>query len=254
MTNQTPPLTAKQQEILKLIYRYRFLNRIQIQALLKHKDKKRILSWLKDLREKQCVNWHYDPNDFIAKSRPGIYYLDLNGIRYLRSLNTFSNEELRKRYKEPNRSQQFIDKSLLIADCCITLLVSNKESYDFDLEADTSINSTGNLRPHLSFIKQHAGAVTNYLLEIFDVTLPRHQLRRRLKNYVDHLVNEDWKDHLDTAPIILLVCPTTAELIYAKRRIRMLLEDESAEGYAIRVTTTEKLRGQGITSLIWEEV
>src|SRR5579884_2239122 len=107
-----PPITTKQQEILKLLYRYRFLNRTQIQTLLNHKDKRRIISWLKDLREKQYVDWRYDATDFIAKSQPAIYYLSLNGIRYLRQLDIYPNEDLRKRYKEPNRTQVFIDRCL----------------------------------------------------------------------------------------------------------------------------------------------
>ncbi len=32
------PITTKQQEIITLIYKYKFLNRIQIQQFLKHKD------------------------------------------------------------------------------------------------------------------------------------------------------------------------------------------------------------------------
>jgi len=44
------------------------------------------MSWLKDLRDKQYVDWHYDATNFIAKSQPAIYCLALNGIRYLREL------------------------------------------------------------------------------------------------------------------------------------------------------------------------
>lgn len=84
--------------------------------------------------------------------------------------------------------------------------------------------------------------------------LPRYQLRKRLKDYVDYLANEDWEDTLDEAPIILFVLPNTAELLYVKRRVRKLLEDEYIEDASIRVTTTEKLKAQGITSMIWEEV
>src|SRR6266496_3334797 len=97
-TKPLPPITPKQQAILKLIYKHRFLNRIHIQRLLNHKDKRRIISWLKDLRDKQYVDWHYNATGFITKSQPGIYYLGLNGIRYLRSLNEHPSQELRKRY------------------------------------------------------------------------------------------------------------------------------------------------------------
>lgn len=256
MTKPLPPITNKQQEILILLYRFRFLDRTHIQALLEHKDKRRILSWLKDLREKQYVDWHYDADDFAAKTKLAIYYLSLNGIRHLRSLNNHPNDELRKRYKEPTRTQGFIDRCLLIADCCIVLQTKSSEdmSYSYTLEADTASSLLNELKSHLSFVKQHEGMATNYLLEIIEVTLPRYQLRKRLKDYVNYVVDKDWKDDLDEAPIPLLVCPNIADLLYVKRRIRTLLEDEDSEVYAIRVTTAEKLKAQGITSMIWEEV
>ena len=140
MTTTLSPITPKQQEILNLLYKHRFLNRTQIQTLLKHKDKRRIITWLKDLREKEYIEWHYDPTNFIAKSQPAIYYLSLNGIRYLRELDIYPSEELRKRYKEPARTKVFIDRCLLIADCCIALQVKSSGNdelrYTWALPAD----------------------------------------------------------------------------------------------------------------------
>lgn len=262
MTTQSlPSITPKQQAILKLLYKHRFLNRIQIQQLLKHKDKRRIISWLKDLREKQYVDWHYNSTDFISKSQPGIYYLSLNGIRYLRSLNQYPNEELRKRYKEPTRTQAFINHCLLIADCCIALQNKSNDELKYGcvlpadyVDPDSKYHFLDEIKPHLFFSKHQGNKTTNYLLEDFEQMLPRYQLRKRLKDYVDYLANEDWEDTLDEAPIILFVLPNTAELLYVKRRVRKLLEDEYIEDASIRVTTTEKLKAQGITSMIWEEV
>lgn len=107
-----PPLTTKQQTILKLIYRYRFLDRTQIQALFGHKDKRRVISWLKDLRDKGYVDWRYDATDFFAKAQPAIYYMALNGIRYLRGVGGYPGEELGKRYKDSDRTQIFINAQL----------------------------------------------------------------------------------------------------------------------------------------------
>jgi hypothetical protein len=80
-----PKITSKQQDIVELLYRYRFLNRIQIQSFMGHTDKRRVLAWLKDLREKQYVTWIYS-TDFTEKTKPAIYYLGLNGIRYLKTV------------------------------------------------------------------------------------------------------------------------------------------------------------------------
>ena len=78
-----PKLTMKQQEILELLYRYRFLNRIQIQTLMGHKDRKTISLWLRVLRQKQYIEWIYS-TDFAERTKPAIYYLGLNGIRFLK--------------------------------------------------------------------------------------------------------------------------------------------------------------------------
>ena len=259
MANQLPSITLKQQEILKLLYRYRFLNRIQIQTLLNHKDKRRIISWLKDLRDKEYVDWHYDATEFIAKARPAIYYLSLNGIRYLRELNEYPNEELRKRYKEPTRTQVFIDRCLLIVDCCIALHSNSKENIEYSyilsadyVELENGYDFLDDLRPHLYFSKQEISGTTSYLLESFDAALPRYQLRKRLKDYVEYLASE-WDEDNGPVPIVLFVCATVVDLIYVKRRIKKLLE-EIGEELQVRVTTLGKIQMSGVASMIWEEV
>ena len=64
-------LTKKQLEILTLLYRFRFLNRSQIQKLLNHKKISRINIWLKDLADKKTnkksktINKKKEPKRFI---------------------------------------------------------------------------------------------------------------------------------------------------------------------------------------------
>ena len=55
----TKPLdiTTKQITIINLIFRFRFLDRLQIQKFLKHKDETRTNRWLKDLIEKEYLNY-----------------------------------------------------------------------------------------------------------------------------------------------------------------------------------------------------
>lgn len=254
MTTTLPPITPKQQEILKLLYKYRFLNRIQIQTLLTHKDKRRIITWLKDLREKEYIDWQYDTTNFIAKSQPAIYYLSLNGIRYLRSLNEYPTDELRKRYKDSTRTQVFIDRCLLIGDCCIALIAKSNDElrYAFSLPADyTNPNDLhhylSEINPHLYISKHQGDNVTKYLLESFEQTLPKYQLRKRLKDYVEYL-----NDSNTESLVVLLVCANTADLLYVKHSVRRLIDDN--DDMQIRVTTLDKLKTSGITSTIWEEI
>ncbi len=268
-----PKITNQQQALIRLLYSHRFLDRTQIQALLKHKDKRRISAWLKDLREKHYIEWIYNPHDFALKTKPAIYYLSLNGIRYLRSLELYPEAELRKRYKEASRQPDFISRCLILADCCVTLEQRSigDVSYAYVVESDyvdpeNEYHFLSELRPHLCFVKQEAtrprgketrAVTTNYLLEMFDATTPRYMVKKRLKDYAEYLDGGEWEQEADDIepPIVLIACPTTAELTYAKRRTRKLLEDiTDTSTIHIRFATLEKLRLHGVTGIIWEEV
>jgi hypothetical protein len=298
-----PKITNKQQEIVALLYRYRFLNRIQIQALMHHKDRKTINLWLRDLREKHYVEWIYS-TDFLEKTKPAIYYLGINGVRFLRQQTITSAgdsdgandtdsqehgaypvEELRKRYREHDRSESFRTHSILLADCCINLQAktTRKLSYDCYTQADYTppgrnyhfLSESDIITPDLCIIKNDsakrakgspdddndAWTRTNYLLEIFDPGFPHYRIRYRLKQYATYLIDDEWDSgDNDPPPIILLVCPRTTDLIYAKRRTRKLLlneyyddEDEIPKDVHLRFTTIDQLNNRGITANIWEE-
>ncbi len=259
-----PPITPKQQTILNLVYTYRFIERSQIQAFMGHRDKRRISSWLKDLREKQYLEWVYNDTDFIEKSKPAAYYLGLNGIRLLKNTSDYPLDELRKRYRESSRSQGFIARCSIIADAVLDLKAKSGESVRYACITQTEYADPNNefhflaeFGPHFCYsAKQKGKAKTNYLLEIFDSTLPRYRVRNRLKQYVTYLIDEEWaSERSDAQPTAQLVLPTVADLIYAKRRIRKLLEDEwEPEGVHIELTTAEKIKAQGVTGSVWEKV
>jgi len=281
-----PKLTNKQQEIIKLLYRFRFLNRIQIQALMGHKDYKTINLWLKDLRQKQYIEWIYSTH-FAERTKPAIYYLAINGIRYLKTLkdddgnSAYLLDDLRKRYREFSRSPTYIDRCLLVANCCLTLKRESSDSgnqnthYYYETEAEMRANGyyqflidSELVQPDLCFSEDTYDTKTKesktmrcYLLEIFDATLPRYRIKKRLSNYVQYLDDGDWVGETDNddLPTILLVCPRTSDLIYAKRRTRGLIadtweyDDEGREDIHIQFATMDQLKEHGVIGDIWEE-
>jgi hypothetical protein len=226
-----------------------------------HKDYKTINLWLKDLREKEYVTWIYSTH-FAEKTKLAIYYLGLNGIRHLKQLitadedgdeqPTYPIEELRKRYRESTRSQTEAD------------YLSESSYYHFVL-------GSGLMRPHLCFCKdkydkngKEEAILESYLLEVFDSTLPRYRMKKRLGDCVKYLDDEDyeWKEQTDTEklPILLFVCPRTSDLIYAKRRTRKFIadaweyKDDDEERPRIRFTTIDKLKQSGVLAKeIWEQ-
>lgn len=241
------------------------MNRIQIQAFLGHKDPKTINLWLRDLRAKGYVEWIYSTH-FAEKTKPAIYYLGLNGVRHLRALTQTSKdeasnivvspvyppEELRKRYKEPTRSQTYMDRCILVADCCLALGLADTKNeaegkkirHYYQTEADYLLErsyyhfilESELIQPSLAFCKdkiddggREETTLKSYILEIFDPTSPRYRIKKRLADYVKYLDDEgsEWQEQTNTEklPIVLFVCPRTTDLIYAKRRTRRLIAD-----------------------------
>lgn len=266
-TANLPPITNKQVEILTLLYRHRFLSREHIQKFLKHKLKARSSNWLKDLHDKGYVVRIYDNHDFVGKTKPAVYYLGLNGIRYLRQLDEYPDEELRKRYTESKRKQSFIDHCLLIADCCVNVESVSNESIRFSYvlpadyaDPDSDYHFLDELKPDACFIKEKDGKRTAYLFEAFAPTLPRQQLKKRVKNYVAFLDEEIWQGEMgeEEPPVVQLAFAKKADLIYAKRRAKFeiseLYDDELPEEIKLRFTTVDNIREQGITAMIWEKL
>jgi hypothetical protein len=293
-----PKITNKQSEIIELLYRYRFLDRIQIQALLGHKDKKTINLWLRDLKAKQYIDWIYSPDDFALKTKPAIYFLSINGIRHLKTITWTDSEDttkpyypieqLRKRYKEATRSQSYVERCLLLADCSLgfkqpsamtntskstnTNIPTSTIHYDITTQADyidedneyhflTDGDLESQLGPQL-VVSKHRGKKTtaNYLLEAFDANLPRYRMKQRLKQYVTFLTEGDWeaaREDDDPMPTILLICPRTSDLIYAKRLTRGILGelyDDERKKIHIRFAAMQNLRTRGVMAPeIWDE-
>lgn len=262
-----PPITPKQQDILKLLYRYRFANRIQLQDFMGHKNKRRIAEWLKDLREKHYVEWIYS-TDFAEKTKPAIYYIGINGVRFLKTVDEYPLAEVRKRYRESSRSPDFIAKSVLLADGCLSLAAKTKGklSYSFVTQADYNNPDSEyhflaeELKPDLCYQRveqtKRGTVVEDYLVVVFDASAPRYKVRKRLKDYVTYLDEGGWRRRFNGSELMVhFTCPTVADLAYAKRRTRTLLKDIGRDNKThIRFATVEQVRLQGLTGFIWEEV
>lgn len=263
---KTTNITNKEKEILKLLYQFRFLNRIQIQAFLKHKNKKRINEWLKDLTEKEYLNRIYS-NKFGENTKPAIYYIGINGIRFLKTSNDCLIERVRKLYRDKDRSSQFMVKSMLLADIYLHLRDKSDDETIFTIVTESDLISPDcpynfildEINPDLVFQKEtknkNKSLKKYYLLETIDETLPRHSIRKRIKNYFDFYYSTSWESNTqESFPTLLFICPTLAMLIYAKRFTKKLLSDYEDIDLNIQFAIQQEAKEVGITSEIWEEV
>lgn len=255
-----PKITNKQTEILTLIYQFRFLNRTQIQQLLKHKDPKTINTWLKDLNEKQYLNRIYS-NTIGANTKPAIYYADINAIRYYKSLGQDNNTYLKKLYRDNERSQSFIDEQIFLADICLGFLEINTKgeiNYSFVTAAGVTSNPLykfmEDLSPQLIFTKETKSKSKQYILVQLDSISPKYMTKKKMKNYIEFFFTNEWEENTgQTFPTILFACQTLALMIFAKRTMKKLLDDyQNPEEFEAWFVTNDDIREHGISAEIWE--
>lgn len=263
----TQHITTKQEEILTLIYKYKFLNRIQIQALLKHKDHRRINSWLKDLTEKQYLNRIWS-NGYFERTRPAIYYLAPNSLdflsrRYLITSRYFSKITAEA---EAGESEHFISDSLLLAELSLTFMNENKEAVTCTIitktelaepYSDYSFLAEAKVKPNLLFVKKatNKSMTKYYFLEVIEKYSSFILIRNKIKKYFDLYYSNGWEDNVGGKfPTLLFVCPSLYLLIYAKRYARRIRAEEYEDAdFKIQFALMANIKSSDIDGEIWEE-
>jgi len=243
-----PPITTKEKEIITNIHRFRFLTLQHIQKLLNNKDPRNIKEWIKNLRERNYIGMKYDTEN---NNIPAKYYLSKNGIRWLKTKDKYKKHNLKKFYSEKNRSEEFINKCLLILDIYITLqnqaeLSSSK--FEFYTQSDYPEDGViKDLNPTFGYIKETAKKINHYSCELFDEKMPRYAVRGRITKYIEFFSEDDTPAH------ILFVSPNIKLNKYIDWFIRKRKEEDDIENLDMRIATYQEITGKDIDE-IWKKV
>lgn len=216
-----PTITNKQKEILLLLYRFRFLNRIQIQKLLKHKDYKNINVWLKDLTDKNYTKRIFEKKAGI--NEPAIYFISKNGIKFLHSTEGVEKEYIKKLNQETRRSRAFINQCILIADNYLLLEGQNLKSFKFYTQTDFPLKGLiRDLLPSFAYVHEQDNSIKQNTCEIIKDGMPRYAIRRRIQEYIDFFKDQKQVD-------IVFFCQTEKLKQYIEKYIARTLEENDTE-------------------------
>ena len=226
---QLPTITNKQKEILLLLYRFRFLNRIQIQSLLKNKSPRNVNVWLKDLTDKNYTCRIFERK--VGINEPAIYFIDKNGIKFFSSAEGADKRTLRKLYQEKRRSQAFIDQCILISEIYIKLQDQNLPGFKLYTQSDFPSNGLiRDLFPSFAYIVSDNGNIKHYTCEIIKEKTPRFAIRSRIEQYIQF-----FKDQPDM----------TIVFVSQSEKLRQYIEKHAA-----KVQASEETELSIISSLI----
>jgi len=250
-----PKITNKQREIINLIFRFRFLNRIQIQKFLNHKDHKTINNWLKDLKEKEYLERTFKTT-FPENTKPAVYHLARKGICFLKEQH--NTKTVLKFYRENERSTSFVGSCLLLANIYLDLEERSKGEIDFTMAVKSGYSThlladlLSDLKPSAHIEQLAAGKTKQYFLEIL-YNSPPERLRQRIKKYLSFYESSEWEAETGGSfPTVLIICPDNNILRYIKKYIQSKLKLLDEPDLAIHLTTEGQVKEAGITGDIWQ--
>jgi hypothetical protein len=131
-------LTDRHTQILKLLYRFRFLTRPQIQQMINHKSNSRLSLWLKQLTNDAFCCRYYSRS---MNAQAAIYSLGANGRKYLLRSNdpSITKRILNRVWREQSLSLQSKKHHLLIADLYLavsTLALNHQAELSYSTKTD----------------------------------------------------------------------------------------------------------------------
>ncbi|OGH11854.1 MAG: hypothetical protein A2857_00355 [Candidatus Levybacteria bacterium RIFCSPHIGHO2_01_FULL_36_15] len=230
--------TSKQLEILHLLYKFRFLNRHQIQTLLNHKDYRRIQAWLTDLVKSELVSRNYS-REYGENTKPAIYYLNVKSKKYLSNLDGFSSDLLKRVYRERGHSKRFINHCITVGDVYIHLKsLSNDKLIQF-LTKEELLQSDHLIQPapDAYFTVERADKTSyRFFLEVIDPGLPRYVIRKRILDYISYAEGKEWEEKTGHEfPALLCACPNDWVKNYLYRLIKAIQKDEETVNFYLMV-------------------
>lgn len=249
--------TLKQLEILNLLYRYRFLNRHQIQKFLNHKDPKRINTWLKDLHQNKIIGRHYSTK-IGENTRPAIYYLSAKSKQVLSNINnpdiTYTN--LGRVYREHIRSRLFVERCIFIADLYFYLSDSLKPDQKLSFFTKVELENFNYLPKPLpeSYIAILDPKLNKrYFLEIFDENTPRFVARSRVERYCEYKSLRLWERNSDQDfPAVLMVFSDQKLKDYMMTFIPRYFEEEYIDDISFFLTTKALIEQTKLSVNVWD--
>lgn len=249
-------IKKRQKEIIKLLFRFHHLNRIQIQQLLKHKKFSRIILWLNELTKERYIARDFDKK---LGNVSAVYSLDKNAKKILDKEKDINNSYLARVYRDRKNSDKFKKHCVFLADIYLSLVKLTKEN-----RAKLSFNTKTDLYkmkylidpiPDAYFaITDKSKNIKRYFLEIFDPSNNLKWPHLRIIKYFDYFDEETWQDNTDKSfPEIILVCDNEDDKKdldkFIKKQMNYRISDIN-----FYLSTWEEIRQQGMSSKVLHKV
>ncbi|MEJ0073065.1 MAG: replication-relaxation family protein [Candidatus Saccharibacteria bacterium] len=243
--------TTAQLQLLLTLYKFRFATTFLIAHSYGSRYPRVIYARLAILAKHGYVGKRYSSKDRIDR-KPAVYYLLPQAVRYLRTLDTTTDQALRATYNDRTATESFVQRWLTVFEAYVALKDDYGDQFDYYTRSELhGYDFLPQPRPDMLLrptkpSKRHG---SGYLLDYYDDTSQSFLQIQRLRNYITWADKEAWQKATDMdLPAILLVCQTTQRAKQLRRTMRRLLERTYAD--LTCMTTTLELLKQG--GAVWQ--
>jgi hypothetical protein len=260
-TEQTLTLKKRHQQILILLYKFRFLNRKQIQKILNQKDWKRTIEWLNNLNQYKYIIKYYSKK---IDEEPTVYSLGTMGRKYFlehKEIKDITIPLLDRVWREHKNSETSRKHWVLLADIYLSLmqLVKSARKGKGKLRFFTHVDLWGVKHlilkePDAYFtIKEGSGDTKGYFLDIFDSYTQWDEITDRIQKYFQYFKKNLWQDYMKRPfPRIVIISPSDRyKSIYGYIK-KILIEKEN--GMLFYLSTWDEIQREGMNSKVLHKV
>ena len=251
-------INTRYQDILRNLYRFRFLTRLQLQHLLHHKQFNRIIIWLNYLTKSSYIKRYYNSKQVTV---PAFYSLGLKARKYLKGNPEFPDIKasvLDRVWQEHTTSPEFKRRCMLVADVYLSLVaLTEKTKATLLFKTQTDLHGVRYLilpPPDAFFaIKEKAGSSRGYFLDVFEEHATKAKLFTRIERYGTYYEANYWQDHAkDPFPNIILVCTDEWSYKYLFKTIQRTLNNTPDLNFYL--TTRELIKTKGMSREVLQKV
>lgn len=237
------PLNSKQLDILRLIYRFRFVTSNLLTPTLKLKDPSKTNQRLRILTDQKYIGRRYK-SEYRLLGKPASYHLLPEGIKALKQIpdNKFSAAVLHNIRKDFDASDQFIDRQLGVLSTFCHLSAQYGVGLRFFTQSELRKYSYFPKPLPYAYIRLRMGdSEKQFFLEVINDSQPFFRAIGRIKQYITYAEDGDWEITKSELPTLLLVCESTNVQNRLLKIVPGIIEYEDADELRIYITTRAQI-------------
>lgn len=252
------PLKIQQNQILTLLYKFRYITVNQLLKYFHHKDPHRIRVWLNDLKKRKCIAVIKDDTD---PTKPHVYCLDTKAKYELLKNEDCDKKFLNRLYKEKGCKEKFRNHLLFLVVIYLFFLSQLKKGSTLHFLTQQDLTGYDFFPEKILDVYiavETKEGTDKYFLELFDDYRNKQSpgsIRFATRKYIEYCANGKWEANTNNSPFptILYVFPNERRRYFAHHYCHAKL-NKTFEDISLFSTTQDMIRFSKSGQNIWKQI